>query len=381
MSGQPSALKKQTAKDAVFKLVAVAFGVVLAALVGEVVMRLVMPSRLASAGNERDFFCRFDPELGWAPIENITALHKKNGLSALVHQNQYGLRGSDDMQRKRTDGRRRVLVLGDSYAWGYGVNQNELFSAPEVAGTNVEIINFGVSGYGTDQEYLFYLQRGTNFDVDEVVLALTPYNDVGNNLAPKQYGHLKPFFTLEKQGLVLHNEHVKESIIRNTGSFLNHHSRVWNLLDDVNRALGDYWDKRRKESGTAQAKETTYEAKDVTEQDRKGVELTVAILKKLKEAAAQQHAEFSVIFIPYKPHIDKRLPYNHPLVPLIAEGLSREGITYREPYPEFLKATEAGIDPFNDPDNHFGPKGHALFAKFLTHTDMAEASVNYYEHQ
>ncbi len=32
-----------------------------------------------------------------------------------------------------------------------------------------------------------------------------------------------------------------------------------------------------------------------------------------------------VIFIPYMPHVEKHLTYNHPLVPLIAAGLTREG--------------------------------------------------------
>jgi hypothetical protein len=66
---------------------------------------------------------------------------------------------------------------------------------------------------------------------------------------------------------------------------------------------------------------------------------------------------------------------------VITAGLTRAGISHREPYPEFLKAAVAGGHPFNDPDNHFGAEGHALFAKFLTDTDEAWASVDYYAHQ
>ncbi len=36
--------------------------------------------------------------------------------------------------------------------------------------------------------------------------------------------------------------------------------------------------------------------------------------------------------------------------------------------------------PFNK-TNHFSPEGHALFAKFLTDTDTAQASVDYYSRQ
>ena len=118
----------------------------------------------------------------------------------------------------------------------------------------------------------------------------------------------------------------------------------------------------------------------VTERDREGVELTVAILKKFQEAATAQKENFYVIFIPYMPHVEKHFPYNHPLVPVIAAGLTRQGVTYREPYPACLKAAIVGGHPFNKNDRHFSAEGRALFAKFLTDTELAQASVDYYKH-
>ena len=285
MSNQPPLGKRSGLKKVFFSLGAITIGIGIAILMGEIGLRLLQPARLSCSGRERDFFCRFDPELGWAPLPNITALHKKGDLSGLVHQNKYGLRGPDDMQLNKTNGKRRVLVLGDSYAWGYGVNQTELFSAPEVHGTNDEILNFGVSGYGTDQEYLFYQRDGTNFVVDEVVVALNPYNNVAHNLAPNQYGYLKPYFTLENQQLILHTEHIRKSTLRSMFCSLNHHSRVWNRLREVRRVLGNSLERRR---GIAEAREAEYRPEDVSERDRAGVDLTVAILKKLKEATSAQ---------------------------------------------------------------------------------------------
>jgi hypothetical protein len=94
---------------------------------------------------------------------------------------------------------------------------------------------------------------------------------------------------------------------------------------------------------------------------------------------AAQKENFCVIFIPYTPHVEKHLPNNHPLVPLIAAGLTRLGVTYREPYPEFLKAAIAGGHPFNKNDRHFSAEGHALFAKLLADTEAAQASTDYYK--
>src|ERR1700686_2665938 len=216
-------------KAILFRFAAVLISLVIVALLGEVALRLFAP-RLGVEVDEKNRFYRFDHDLGWTPLENVTRVEKENRYD--VHQNQFGLRAPDDMQLKKTSGRKRVLVLGDSYVWGVGASQEELFTAPEVYGTNDELINCGVSGYGTDQEYLFYLLKGQKFDVDQVVLAFTPYNDVDNNRASKQYSHLKPYFTLNGGELVLHNDHVVDTPIRTFFSRLNRESRVCNLVGE-----------------------------------------------------------------------------------------------------------------------------------------------------
>src|SRR5262245_5132671 len=193
-------------KAILFRFAALIISLAIVALFGEIAVRLFGPRPVE---DEKYRFCRFDHELGWAPLENITYAEK----GFLVHQNQFGLRAPDDIQLKKPSGRKRVLVLGDSYAWGYLATQEELFTARQVYGTDDELINGGVSGYGTDQEYLFYLREGQKFDVDEVVLAFTLYNDVTNNLKSKQYSYLKPYFTLNAGQLVLHNDHVRDSIV------------------------------------------------------------------------------------------------------------------------------------------------------------------------
>lgn len=353
-------------KAILFRLAAVLISFAIVALLVEVALRLLAP-HLGVAVNEKSRFYRFDHELGWAPIENITWGEKGDDF---VHQNQFGLRGPDDMQLKRTSGGKRTLVLGDSYVWGVGISQEELFTTAEVHGTNEELINCGVSGYGTDQEYLFYLLRGQKFDVDQVVVAFTLYNDVENNLAPKQYSYLKPYFTLNGDQLVLHDDHVRYSIVDNLRRNLKRDYRVWNLADQGVGSIKRLLRKQQKQSDVVAYKT-----------NRKGIELTLAILKKLKEAVEARHAEFYVVFVPYKPHVEDHLPRNHPFAPLIAAGLTQMGVSYREPYPEFLKSAIAGVELFNVGDNHFNAAGHALFAKFVTDTDLARASTDYYAHQ
>ena len=51
----------------------------------------------------------------------------------------------------------------------------------EVCDGHCEVLNFGVGGYGTLQEWLHYKQDGRRFGLDMVVLLFVG-NDVANNL-------------------------------------------------------------------------------------------------------------------------------------------------------------------------------------------------------
>jgi lysophospholipase L1-like esterase len=71
-------------------------------------------------------------------------------------------------------------VLGDSFAWGYGVEESERFSQLLEGALGAEVINAGVSGYSTDQELLWYGNEGIKYETDLVILVIAG-NDVGDN--------------------------------------------------------------------------------------------------------------------------------------------------------------------------------------------------------
>lgn len=137
----------------------------------------------------------YDPLLGWRNIPGWEAT--TNGKKLTI--NSRGLRDREYALIKPR-GVTRVLVLGDSYTWGYGVADDEIYT--EVLerslgqrGAAVQVINSGVSGWGTDQEYLFLQSEGLQYQPDVVVLALFLINDPENNSSSVQYGLSKPVFT------------------------------------------------------------------------------------------------------------------------------------------------------------------------------------------
>ncbi|HXV14815.1 MAG TPA: GDSL-type esterase/lipase family protein [Candidatus Krumholzibacteria bacterium] len=126
----------------------------------------------------------YDPVLGWSlePNASLVSVDSQRGLRYRIDINSLGLRDRDlEIDKRRTA--RRVLILGDSFVFGVGVNAGERFS--DVLGRalpdDVEVINAGVPGWGTDQEMLFYESSLRRLQPDVVVLTFLGQNDVVNN--------------------------------------------------------------------------------------------------------------------------------------------------------------------------------------------------------
>jgi hypothetical protein len=99
---------------------------------------------------------RWDAELGWTPAPNTAGLHVSGNRTVSVKHN-IGLR-ERELSEIAPD---RILFLGDSFTYGFDAEVDERFSdllqkqLPQF-GT----VNAGVSGYGTDQQFLMMQRIG-----------------------------------------------------------------------------------------------------------------------------------------------------------------------------------------------------------------------------
>jgi lysophospholipase L1-like esterase len=106
---------------------------------------------------------------------------------ARVQTNSIGLRDGPIVARQ--PGELRILVLGDSVAFGWGVRNEDIFPRRlEVDLTRdlarpVRVINSGVGGYNTEQELAFLKLRGPEIAPD-LVLLLYVDNDIEINEGP-----------------------------------------------------------------------------------------------------------------------------------------------------------------------------------------------------
>lgn len=130
---------------------------------------------------------------------------------AYVRINSAGFRDREHALRKPPN-TFRIAVLGDSYAEAlqvplektfWSVLERELHTCDVFAGKTVEVLNFGVSGYGTAQELLVLRHYVWDYEPDLVLLAFTTGNDVQNNYPPLEPVKARPFFHLKNDRLEL----------------------------------------------------------------------------------------------------------------------------------------------------------------------------------
>jgi hypothetical protein len=103
----------------------------------------------------------------------------------LVAYNSLGLRDVEH-EIAKPPGARRIVVLGDSFMEAYSVGLSDSFARRLEARLraereNAEVINLGVGGYGTLQEYLIYRELGAGYAPDLVLLGFFTGNDLRDN--------------------------------------------------------------------------------------------------------------------------------------------------------------------------------------------------------
>ena len=126
-----------------------------------------------------------DPVLGWALQPNTTYRYETPEGTVSVAYNTEGWRDLEHRVEK-PDGVFRILVLGDSFMEANSVKLEESFARQveelaRAAGKKVEVINMGVAGYGTLQEYLVFEHFGRLYHPDLVLLGFYDGNDLVNN--------------------------------------------------------------------------------------------------------------------------------------------------------------------------------------------------------
>lgn len=160
-----------------------------------------------------------------APLAEMGHQHRPGAraflMGAPVEINSHGLRDREHEWTK-PPGTYRVLVLGDSITFGWGVRAEETFARQLEQDLNalldgrpaVEVINSGVGNYNTRQEVSYFRERGRRYDPDLVVLAYF-INDAEPIKIPPRHP-----LALHSQAYVLFNSSL-QGVLRGLGVWPN----------------------------------------------------------------------------------------------------------------------------------------------------------------
>ncbi len=132
---------------------------------------------------------RLDRDLIYSLIPGEERVWRTEEFAEQASINRQGLRGAELRERGQIEA--RVIVTGDSVVFGHGVGDAESFPKQLEAifaseGRDVEVLNAGVKGYGTDQSLRQFELRLEAFGPDILVFAVNT-NDVADNLRQPLY--------------------------------------------------------------------------------------------------------------------------------------------------------------------------------------------------
>lgn len=124
-----------------------------------------------------------------SPNLNTIHLGYTREFKNIVHTNNFGFRGQENVSEIKPAGVYRILVLGDSMTFGWGVEDEETYSVVLERNLNIlakivnnnlkfEVLNGGfIGGYSQDGFYAYYNRFGQKLQPDMVIVSLFPYND------------------------------------------------------------------------------------------------------------------------------------------------------------------------------------------------------------
>jgi hypothetical protein len=247
----------------IFRLLTVVASLAVACLLSEAVLRV--GGYGGSYFNPFRAFHESDDLIGIRGRPNFIGHLKNREIDVVIENDELGFRKAAHPVAA-SPARTNVIVLGDSFVWGWGVGQGSVVT-DRLQGRlpDCRIKNYGVSATGTVQQFAIFqkfvlpeLRRG-----DAVVLAFYA-NDFGDNLGVDHPGRL---YAKVEHGQIRLVPPDGSACPHNLMSRLSDASYLLNLVRYCSDRLLDSWQRRRGSSQTLSARQPENKAGDQPAKD------------------------------------------------------------------------------------------------------------------
>lgn len=317
-------------------------------------------------------YLRADSELGWTVIPNGRTSDGRYEANAQAARARAGVVYATEPP----PGRRRVVAVGDSFTHGDGVaNEQTWAHRLEQLRGDLEVVNLGVPGYGTDQAFLRWRRDAASLHADFAVLGIWPENVCRNLnlvryfLQPASGFSGKPRFLVGADGIeligspVLEGEALVAALAGGSRPPVMAHefwaepadveprwfqgSRLMRVVHTLGRVYERRAQRHRLYDGT----------------DPRGIEITVAIAERFATEARARGAEPIVLLIPMRDLLEE-WPGEGDLP--LARALRARGIEPIDLGPPMARVVrERGEACCFAPDGHLSVEGNERVAGWL----------------
>lgn len=314
-----------------------------------------------------------DEQLGWTL--------RPNGEAGLYAANADGLRGrvGEHVDPALPPDRFRLSVYGDSFTHGDGVALDDTWPEQiQRLEPRLQVLNFGVPAYGTDQAFLRFRRDGRRFEANAHVLCIWPEDVVRNINVVRFYlvptgeiGTSKPRFVLSPTGLELFNSPVlpEESFLGTvSGERVASAERVDRWYREAEQRFPAWYHVQAARIGASLV--NAYRRRELRrrmylDEEGEALRVTVAIATQFARAVAAGGSRAIVAILPMRDLLDEQSSGEFPLAEMIRAG-GVEVIDLGEPFAR--RALEAGVDTMFFADGHLTPAGNRVVAEILAPT-------------
>ncbi|MCK5082712.1 MAG: SGNH/GDSL hydrolase family protein, partial [Candidatus Omnitrophica bacterium] len=316
-------------------------------------------------------YSRFDPDLGWTI--------KANGRKNIYRANSQKTRSDREYSKEPGEGVLRIAAFGDSFTHGDEVANSETWAAQmEAASPQLDVMNFGVPGYGLDQAYLRYLKEGVHFSPDIVFIGLTLPMVVRSVSVYNPFQINKSSGQLAKPRFIIKNDQLK--LIANPFQTLKDYEKLLNGEHDFEKTQKydlyyrrlyskSFWDVFASVRLFKMLRQEAVEASIISRKlvlgelnsDTEAFKVTTRICKQFYQDVLDRGAVPIVVILPDGINILSKLKYQEEQMILLISYLEENGLDYIHMMDAFNDVGIVGMEGLKEyfmPNKHYSAKGN-----------------------
>lgn len=265
-----------------------------------------------------------DPHRGWALRPNAEGW-VADETRQYVRLNRHGFRDAERNYDKPAD-TIRIVVLGNSWteAMQVPLNKNycsvlerKLGELSCYAGKQIEVLNFGVSGYSTAQELLLLQQEVWKYHPDIVIVAFYSARDVANNV--RQFNNAaepaqSPYFVYRGDSLILDDSfrslpavQERQIMMQKMRGIVNDHVRVLQAVNALVRygrvSIAMAAAKERATAAGVNTLEHSVYAAPTQPALQEAWRVTEGLLVRMRDEAKAHGSEFRIVTLANRPQV------------------------------------------------------------------------------